>query len=133
MANRQPWLVFYWLIAGALIGVGLLGFDVYFIFVPCVIVGLTLVVVGIRRWGTRYLWAAFLGFGILPALFLLNDIIRSSPACPPQGLIIPPGAPPGTTLSCGYVPTTYYVLLAGFVLIALVSAAWPLIRSRVHR
>lgn len=133
MTNRQTWQVLYWLIAGGLVGFGLIGFDIYFIFIPCVIVGLILVIVGIRRWGTGRLWAAFLGFGILPALFLLNDIISSYPACTQQGLTIPAGAPPGTTASCGYIPTPYYVLLACFCLIALVAGAWPFLRKRVHR
>lgn len=133
MTNRQPGQILYWLIGGALIGLGLLGFDVYFIFIPCVIVGLIMLIVGIKHWGAGRLWAAFLGFGILPALFLLNDILSSYPPCPPQGLSIPAGAPPGTTVLCGFVPIYYYVMLAFFILIALVAGAWPLLRRRFHR
>jgi len=62
MANRQLWQVLYWFIAGGLVGTGFIGFDIYFIFIPCLIVGVSLVIFGIMRWGTGRLWAAFLGF-----------------------------------------------------------------------
>ena len=133
MANRQLWQVLYWFIAGSLIGMGFIGFDIYFIFIPCVIVGVSLIILGITRWGTGRLWASFLGFGSLPALFLLFDIINSYPPCPPQGLSIPAGAPPGTTVSCGSVPSSYYILLACFGIIALVAGAWPVLRRHTHR
>jgi hypothetical protein len=133
MANRQLWQVLYWFIAGGLVGTGFIGFDIYFIFIPCLIVGVSLVIFGIMRWGTGRLWAAFLGFGSLPALFLLNDIIRSSPPCPSQGLTIPAGAPPGITVSCGSVSSLYYILLACFGIIALVAGTWPILRRRTHR
>jgi hypothetical protein len=133
MANRQTWQVLSWIIAGGLIGLGLIGFDVPFILVPCLIVGLGLVIFGITRWGTGHLWAAFLGFGAIPALFLLNDIIRAYPPCPPQGLTIPASAPAGTSVSCGGpIPVTYYILLACFGIITLASGSWPILRRRTR-
>lgn len=132
MANRQVGQVLYWFITGGLLGFGLISFDIFFLAIPCLLVGLGLVIFGIIRWGPHNLWAAFIGFGAIPAFFLISDIIRSYPPCPPQGLMIPPNAPSGTTLSCGYTPPTYYFLLTGFVIIALIGAVWPLLRRRVR-
>lgn len=136
MTNRQTWqgqaLLFF--IAGGLIGLGLLAFDVFFIFIPCLMIGLGLAFFGSKRWGNHALWAAFLGFGMVPALFLINDIIRSFPTCPPGGLTLPADAPAGTTLSCGGpLPPTYYIFLACFGIVVLGAVAWPLLRGRLHR
>ncbi|HZO74508.1 MAG TPA: hypothetical protein VFB60_20055 [Ktedonobacteraceae bacterium] len=134
MTNRSMWQVLSWLLAGSLIGLGLLGFDVLFIFIPCFIIGLSLVILGVRRWGSHYLWVAFLSFGIVPELFLLNDIVRAFPSCPPGGLTLPADAPTGTTVSCGGpIPTTYYILLACFGIVALGALAWPILRRCVYR
>jgi|SRR5579884_2835524 hypothetical protein len=134
MVNRPLWQALLWFIAGGLIGLGLLAFDIYFIFIPCVIAGICLLIFEIRRWGPGQLWLAFLGFGVVPALLLLNSILSSFPTCPPEGLTIPPDAPPGTTLSCGGpLPSTYYVLLACFAGIALAALMWPILRRIARR
>ncbi len=132
MVQRSLWQLLFWIIAGGLIGVGVLGFDVLFLAVPCFIVGLSLLIFGVTRLGTERLWAALLGFGLIPALFLLNTII-STPPCPPQGLAIPANAPAGTSVSCGLIPTSYYILLAGFTIIVVCAFVWPVLRQHVHR
>ena len=135
MAPKQKWLgqAFLLFIAGGLIGLGLLAFDVFFIFIPCVMIGLGLDIVGSKRWGNHSLWTAFLGFGMVPALFLLHDIISSFPTCTPAGLTLPADAPAGTTLSCGGpIPATYYILLACLGIVILGAVAWPLLRRRVQ-
>lgn len=133
MANRQLWQAPFWFIAGGLIGLGLLAFDVYFIFIPCVIAGVCLLILEIRRWGNRKLWIAFLGFGLVPTLFLLNSILNSIPTCPPGGLTLPAHVPAGTVISCGGpVPGTYYILLASFAGIAFIAVTYPLLRRIAH-
>lgn len=133
MANRQTWHVLYWIMIGGLIGLGLLSFDIVFLAVPCLIAGLGLGAFGIMRWGTSRLWAALLGFGILPALILLNDIIRAYPPCTAQGLTLLANTLPGTSVSCGALPTAYYILFACFVIVALVGGVWPILHKRTHR
>src|SRR5947207_15435355 len=108
--NRRLLLVLYWIMSGALIGVAFIALDVWFVFLPCALVGLSLAIFGQLRWGVGYLWAAVIGLGAAPALFIINDIIRSLPFCPQQGetveLTLPPNAP---SASCGVVPASYYV------------------------
>ena len=136
MRNNQAWqwpaLLFF--LAGGLTGFGLLAFDVFFIFIPCVMLGLGLAIFASKRWGNHLLWVAVLGFGTVPVLLLLFDIISSFPPCPPGGLSIPADAPVGTTVSCsGPLPAAYYLLLACFGMVVLGAVAWPLLRRRVHR
>ncbi|HET8841501.1 MAG TPA: hypothetical protein VFN35_08540 [Ktedonobacteraceae bacterium] len=136
MKLNQTWLwpAFLFFIAGGLLGIGLLGLDVFFFSIPCVLSGLGLAIFASQRWGNHALWVAFLGFGMVPALFLLFDIIRSFPTCPPGGLRIPADAPAGTTASCsGPLPAAYSLLLACFGIVALGALVWPLLRRPVHR
>jgi hypothetical protein len=119
----RTWQLLYWVSAGGLIGFGLIG--ILSIGFPFLLVGLGMVIYGaVRRWMDT-LWAAFVGFGIFPTLFLIYDIITAPPPCPPQGLSLPPNA---TSVSCGYIPGSYYVLLVIFGVIALAGGLWPLIR-----
>jgi hypothetical protein len=132
--TRQTQQIFSWLIAGGLIGLGLIGFDIFFLFIPCVVTGLILAILGLRLWGTRHLWAAFFGLGIVPTLFLLRDSISAYPPCPPGEFSIPAGASAGTTVSCGGpIPTTCYILLICFGAIALIAGIWPFLRRLVQR
>lgn len=134
MINRRRWLILYWIVTGSLIGLGLIGFDILFLSLPCLLVGLSLGTVGIIRWRTRHLWIAFLALSIVPAFFLLTDIISSSPTCPAQGLTIPAHAPGGTIVTCGgVIPSTYYILLACFGGIALISGFWPILCRFMRR
>lgn len=133
MTNRQRWQILYWFITGGLIGLGIISFDILFLAGPCLLVGLSLGTFGIIRWGTNRLWIAFLGLGILPALFLMNDIISASPLCTPRGLTIPPNAPSGMMVTCGTIPPTYYILLACFGGVALVRGIWPILRRLMWR
>jgi hypothetical protein len=119
----RTWQLLYWMSAGGLIGFGLIG--ILSIGFPFLLVGLGMVIYGaVRRWIDTF-WAAFVGFGILPALFLMYDIITTPPPCPPQGLSLPPHA---TSVSCGSIPGSYSVLLVIFGVIALAGGIWPLIR-----
>jgi hypothetical protein len=134
MATKQAWQALLLFIAGSLIGLGLLALDLFFISIPCIMIGLGLAIFGNKRWGNHSLWTAFLGFGMVPALFLLNNIIRSFPTCPPGGLTLPADAPAGTTVSCGGpIPATSYILLACFGVVVLGAFAWPLLRRHAHR
>ena len=119
----RMWQLSYWVMAGGLIGFGLIG--ILSIGFPFLLVGLAMVIYGvIRRW-VDTVWAAFVGFGILPALFLLYDLITAPLPCPPQGLSLPPNA---ASLSCGSIPGRYAVLVVIFGVIALAGGIWPLLR-----
>ena len=61
----------YWFIAGGLIGVGAFTLPIDWILV---VLGLFLSVIGALHLGVRELWGAFLGGGLGPLAFLLNDL-----------------------------------------------------------
>jgi hypothetical protein len=133
MAKRQTWQVLSWIIAGSLIGFGLLSIDIFFISIPCLVIGLSLIIFKISRQQTDHLWVAFFCLGVIPTLFLLNDIISAYPFCPLQGSVTLASPTPGTTVSCGFIPATYYILLVCFSGIAFVSGIWPILRKHTHR
>jgi len=62
----------YWFVAGGLIGFGVIA--LLSIGWPLILVGLILLVIGALRLGVRELWGAFLGGGLVPLAFLLNDL-----------------------------------------------------------
>jgi hypothetical protein len=68
--------------------------------------------------------------GVAVPVALLN---RDYNPCPPHGaLTIPPGAPPGTSVSCGgFDPEPW--LDAGVVLTAIAVAAYAVLRWRLRR
>ena len=63
---------------------------------------------------------------MLVAIWALN---RDYTPCPAGGLTLPPGSPPGTSVSCGgFDPTPW--LVAGLVLAGLAVAAYVALRRR---
>ena len=124
----QNWRLFYWLIAGALTGFGVIG--ILSIGFPFLLAGLGMVIFGVIRFKARGFWAALIGFGTLPALILIGDIITAPPPCTGQILTLPPNT---SSVSCGYIPDSYYIMAGIFGAIALVGMAWPLLRRlRTH-
>jgi len=125
MQNQR---LLYWLIAGALIGFGLIG--ILSIGFPFIIVGLVLCIYGVIRFRASGCWAAIIGFGALPAVILVLDIITAPPPCTGQALTSPPG---GSGVSCSSIPSSYYIMALTFGFIALLGAAWPLLQRRFSR
>jgi hypothetical protein len=120
----------YWLLAGALIGFGIIAS--LSIGIPFLLLGLILVIVGLivgtlRRRVTGF-WAVFVGFGGLPALILLWDVTSAPWACLPDGGgFSQPNVKYYTCVDTVVGPlTTYHVLAFGFGVIALLGLAWPL-------
>jgi hypothetical protein len=119
----QNWRLFYWLVAGALTGFGVIG--ILSIGFPFLLAGLGMVIYGVIRFKARGFWAALIGFGTLPALILIWDIISAPPPCTGQVLTLPPDT---SSVSCGYIPDSYYLMAVIFGVIALVGMVWPLLR-----
>jgi len=69
----------YWLLTGALLGVGVIALLSIGIFLLAA--GLVLLVVGLIRLRGRECWAALVGFGAFPALILLWDVTSAPWAC----------------------------------------------------
>jgi hypothetical protein len=79
----------YWLLAGALMGFGVIG--ILSIGFPFLLVGLGLTIfLLIRRWLSGA-WALLVGFGGLPALILAFDVLTAPPPCPPGPVTLQPG------------------------------------------
>lgn len=114
--------ILYWALAGALMGFGYIG--ILSIGFPFLLLGLGLVIFGlIRRW-LNGLWAFLIGFGGLPALILVLDIITAPPPCPPGEITLPPGV---HSFTCSGPLGNYVTLAIIFGAIALVGVAWPLV------
>jgi len=77
---------------------------------PLILVGLILSVIGAFRLGVRELWGAFLGGGLVPLAFLLNDLQN-------------PDIQPATTAQF------YQQLAMIFGAIALLGLLWGLIAT----
>ena len=124
------WRFLYWLLVGALLGLGviaILSIGVFFL-----AAGLALLIFGAIRLGGRGLWAGLVGFGAAPAALLLWDVTSKPWACiPANGVVVSTTAAPGqSSTSPNYFTcvntfagplTTYHVLAAGFGAIALVG------------
>src|SRR5450759_1942785 len=121
----RNWRLVYWLIAGFLIGGGLIRFDIYFIALPTILIGLAMLIIGILRFRSPEFWAILIGLGVVPALIFVFDIVTASPPCTGNILTIPPGA---TSASCSYIPQSYYVFAIVFAAIALVGVGGLLLR-----
>jgi hypothetical protein len=127
----RNWQLVYWLVAGFLIGGGLIGFDIYFIALPLILIGLAMLIAGISRFRGPEIWALLIGLGVVPASIFVFDIVTASPPCTGNILTVPPG---GTSASCSYIPQSYYVFAIVFAIIALVGVGGLLLRrNRVYR
>lgn len=111
---------FYWLVAGAVVGFGLIG--ILTIGFPFLIIGMVLCVVGAWKPGIGVSWAFLIGLGGLPALVFLRHVIDAAlnPYCseyfnnPGRGVPRSAG-----TVTCYYTPASYYVMFVISVAITL--------------
>ena len=122
MRNRR---LFYWLLAGFLLGAGLIIFDIYFIAWPVILIGLVMVIVGIFRFRSPEFWAILIGLGGVPAAIFVFDLVTAGPPCTSNGLMVPPG---GSSASCGNIPQSYYDFAIFFTVIALMGVGGLLLR-----
>jgi hypothetical protein len=107
--------LFYWTTTGALMGYGAVGIlsDGF----PFLFVGAGLLIYGlIRRWFGG-LWAFLIGFGVVPAILLVLDILTAPATCFQ-------GKPPISThttmgLACGGPIALYWLLALVFAAVAL--------------
>ena len=115
---RGPTGFLYWLVAGAVVGFGLIG--LMSIGFPFLIIGIVLCVVGVWRPGIGGSWAFLIGLGGLPALVFLRHIIDAAlnPNC--SGDVSTPDV---GTVTCYDIPASYYVLFAISVAITLSGVA----------
>jgi hypothetical protein len=124
----------YWLITGALLGVGFIA--ILSIGAPFLLLGGALLVFGAIRLGGRGLWAAAVGFGSVPALILLYAVASTPWACLSAGQ--PTTTQPNVSYyTCVDTPvgplSTYHVLAIGFGIVALAGLAWPLLQRIFRR
>jgi hypothetical protein len=123
----------YWLLTGALVGFGLIA--ILSIGAPFLLVGLLLLIFGAIRLGGAGLWAAVVGFGIVPALILLYDVTSAPWACLSAGQAT--SEPNTSYYTCFNTPvgplTTYHILAVSFGIIALVGLGWPLLQQIFRR
>src|SRR5689334_1856078 len=101
------WRIVYWLLTGALIGVGMIA--ILSIGSLFLLLGVILLVVGALRVGPRGIWAAIVGFGALPAGILIWDVTSMPWACESGDAL-----PNVNYFSCVETPfglfTTYHVM-----------------------
>ena len=126
---------FYWLVAGAVVGFGLIG--IMTIGFPFLIIGMVLCVVGVWKPGIGGSWAFLIGLGGLPALVFLRHIIDAAltalnPYCSEYfnspGIGVPRSA---GTVTCYYTPASYYVMFVISVAITLSGVVvYLLLRAR---
>ena len=122
---------FYWLLAGALIGFGLIG--ILSIGFPFLLVGCGLLIYGIVRFRFRGFWAFLVGFGVLPALILAAQLVGSPlPTCTVTASGVSYTSPPGVT-NGGCYPPSYYTLAIFFGGVALLGGIWPLLLVFLRR
>lgn len=122
--------ILYWGCTGALLGFGLIGMMT--IGLPFLLLGTLMLVYGVTRLGRTGTWSGLVGFGVLPALFLLPRYLFTERCAPGTVLSLPADAPPGTTVSCGQVPQEYLYMGLAFVAIATIGLIWGIIATR-HR
>ena len=124
---------FYWLVAGAVVGFGLIGLMT--IGFPFLIIGMILCVVGVWKPGIGRSWAFLIGLGGLPALVFVSHMVEGlrtalNPYCDWRG----PGttiSPPAGPVECTFVPGSYYVMFVISVAVALSGVAlYLLLRGR---
>ena len=118
----------YWGVTGALFGFGLIG--MLTIGLPFLLLGAIMLAYGAIRIGWTGVWGMLVGFGLLPALFLLPTYFFVERCAPGTVLSLPADAPPGTIVSCGGVPPAYLYLGIGFVTIATFGLIWGIVAAR---
>jgi hypothetical protein len=108
---------------------------------PFLLAGAVLALVGLVLARTKGIWAFFVGFGGLPALVFLLHIsngvktalnpycAQGSPGALPLGI----GAPGPVSVSCSFVPASYYVMFAVFAAVALYGVALGRLLRRTGR
>jgi hypothetical protein len=124
--------VLYWLVAGLLMGMGLMTIPVigWLVMVP---IGVIMTVVGLLRFRRDEVWALLIGFGALPAALGARAIVLAQATV--VGLL--PCSNPTPTLPAGQtsppcggpVPEIWYAFTAGYGVIALVGLLWALLRA----
>jgi hypothetical protein len=135
----------YWIATGAVTGFGLIGLMT--IGFPFMVVGLIMAVVGVWRLGVGGIWGFLIGFGGLPALVFLSNILEGirtalnpycaqsrglgTPASPATGSIeIPPGV---DQVECALIPGSYYMMFVIFAAVALLGVTLGLLLRRRFR
>lgn len=116
-----------WLLAGGLIGLALLAVDVWFVALPLALLGAGLGGLALRFAGRRYLPGLLIGFGLLPGLWLLGEIISAGRPCSNM-MVLVQGSPTPRAVSCSELPGSYDLLCAVLLLLALVGGGWLLLR-----
>jgi hypothetical protein len=129
--RMRGWRFLYWLLVGLAIGAGFVSFDVYFIALAFILIGLALLILGIVRFRGSEFWALLVGLGGFPTFIIVFDIVTASPPCTGNTLTIPPGA---TSTSCSSTLQNYYVFAIVFAAITLVGVGGLLLgrRRRQH-
>ncbi|MEO7001575.1 MAG: hypothetical protein ABI068_07215 [Ktedonobacterales bacterium] len=124
--------ILYWLLVGALFGVGFIAILSIGIFLLAA--GLVLLIIGVIRLRGREWWAALVGFGAFPALILLWDVTSAPWACDAAGGVVQSGASTGGApqtsvnyYTCYGPLTSYHILAIGFGVIALLGILYPLL------
>jgi hypothetical protein len=102
----------YWFVTGGLIGFGVIA--ILSIGWLTMALGLILIVIGVIRVGIREMWGALVGGGLVPLVFLLNDLQD-------------PNIQPATTAH------TYQVLAMIFGAIAALGVLWALMALLLSR
>lgn len=125
--SRNPWLATpYWLLTGAVFGVGIIA--ILSIGIVLLLLGSGLIVLGAVKMGARGLWAAIVGFGAAPALILQYNVATAPPLCSSGNY---------SGAVCGGPTDAYQTLAIGFAAIAvvgiLVGLGLALIRRRSQR
>lgn len=117
MRTREP---LYWGVIGGLLGFGLLAING--IGLPFLLLGLALTIIAAARLRAGGLWAALIGFGVVPVAGYVYDILTTPATCSP-----------GQHSHCGHLSSTYYVAPLIFGAIALIGIGWALMKRRVLR
>lgn len=117
MRTREP---LYWGLIGALLGFGLLSINS--VGLPFVLVGLALSILAGLRLKSGGLWAALIGFGVVPVAGYLYTILTTPATCAAN-----------QHSHCGQLSSTYYVAPLIFGAIALIGVVWAVIKRRILR
>jgi hypothetical protein len=117
MRTREP---LYWGLIGGLLGFGLLTINSFGL--PFLLVGLALSILAGLRLKSGGLWAALIGFGVVPVAGYLYTFVTTPSNCAPT-----------QHTRCGHLSSSYYVAPLIFGAIALVGVVWALVKRRVIR